>query len=348
MQWWNDFVEWVYSDEGWRVISTAVIPFVAIVVAGFIAALIGKGYARRIISLTERDRRTAAVTTLITAARRASKWNTLSVQEQQHADHLTHEADTRIRLLPLPGTAMAADWAAHEIAAMKKSSVSFSFQADQSLIEFRDRLVEWQARPGRAKKLFKSDLDSWAYESSIADKDLVQQQQEWAKQQVNETGPISTVTGSTVTGSASASLSPAKSSWTGASTPVTTSAEKAPLAPASAGTSTAATASAAAPAASTASAASTSSAGTPVASSVPPPAVPPPAVPLATAYALPASVGPATPAEPVQDWEKPADKAATADDATDTGETSSVASNAPGPISAGTVRQRIAPDDSQY
>lgn len=318
MQWWNDFVEWLYSDEGWRVISTAVIPFVAIVVAGFVAALIGKGYARRIISLTERDRRIAAVTALITAARRASKWNTLSVPEQQHAEHLTHEADTRIRLLPLSGTAMAADWAAHEIAAMKKNSVSFSFQADQSLIEFRDRLVEWQARPGRAKKLFKSDLDSWAYESSIADKDLVQQQQEWAKQQINETGPISTVTSP-----GTATQSTAKSSWPGTRTPAATTT----------------------PAVMTSAAAASSAATTPA-------YTPPPAVPLVSSYAMPASVASASPAEPVQDWGQPNEKAEKPEEtdgsSTDTSETTSAAQSAPGPISAGTVRQRIAPDDSQY
>jgi hypothetical protein len=193
MQWWNDFVEWLGSDEGWTVLSTVVIPFVAIVVAGIVAAAIGRNSMRRMIALNDRERRTAAVTALIGAARRASKWNTLSVPEQQHAEHLAHEADVSIRLLPLNGTAMTADWAAHEITQMKKNAVSFSFQAEQSLVDFRDRLVEWQAKPSRAKKLFKNDLDAWAYESSQSDQELVQQQQQWAKQQVaSETGPIST------------------------------------------------------------------------------------------------------------------------------------------------------------
>lgn len=334
MQWWNDFVEWVSSDEGWRVISTAVVPFVAIVVAGLVAALIGKAYARRIIALTERDRRIAAVTALISAARRASRWNTLSVSEQQHAEHLAQEADTRLRLLPLSGTAMAADWTTHEIAAMKKNSVSFSFQADQSLIEFRDRLVEWQARPGRAKKLFKNDLDSWAYESSVADKDLVQQQQEWAKQQVDETGATtsaSTVVAPALTsGSAQDSATPAKATWPGTSAPSF-------LSPATA------------PASASAPASSTPGSSVPGSSAPVSPVSPPPAVPLATAYAMPASVTPSAPAEPVQDWKRPAatGDATAADDATDTGESAALP-DAPGPVSAGTVRQRIAPEDPQY
>ena len=80
------------------------------------------------------------------------------------------------------GASLASDWCAHEIAMMKKNAVSFSFQAEQSLLEFRNRLIEWHERPSRAKKLFKNDLDSWAYDTSLADQELVAQQQAWAAQ----------------------------------------------------------------------------------------------------------------------------------------------------------------------
>ncbi|MHA6667762.1 hypothetical protein ACX3O0_02715 [Homoserinimonas sp. A447] len=193
MQWWNNFVDWLTSEDGWRVLSAVVFPFLAIVVAGFIAAMIGRAATRRLILLHDREQRVSTVSALIGAARRASRWNTLSAPEQQHAEHLAHDADVSVRLLPLAGASMTADWAAHEIAEMKKNSVSFSFQAEQSLMDFRDRLVEWQSRPSRAKKLFKADLDLWAYESAQEDKGLVEKQQEWAKQQVaTETGPINT------------------------------------------------------------------------------------------------------------------------------------------------------------
>ncbi|MEX1078860.1 MAG: hypothetical protein WED09_07110 [Homoserinimonas sp.] len=193
MQWWNNFVDWLTSEDGWRILSTAVFPFLAIVVAGFIAAMIGRGATRRLIVLHDREQRVSTVAALIGAARRASRYNTLSGPEQEHADHLAHDADVSTRLLPLAGSSMTADWAAHEIAEMKRNSVSFSFQAEQSLMDFRDRLVEWQSRPSRAKKLFKADLDLWAYESAQEDKGLVEKQQEWAKQQVaTGTEPVST------------------------------------------------------------------------------------------------------------------------------------------------------------
>jgi hypothetical protein len=184
---WNDFVAWFYSAAGWRVISGAIIPFVAIVLAGIIAAGIGRGSSKRLVALSDRQARASAVTALVSAARRASVWNTVPVTEQTHFEHLISEADIRLRLLPVSGSALAADWAAHEIAEMQKSAVSFSFQAEQTLFTFRERLIEWQAHPSRAKRLFKNDLDAWAYDSSLADQDLVAQQRAWAAQQEDTT-----------------------------------------------------------------------------------------------------------------------------------------------------------------
>lgn len=184
MQWWNDLIGWFGSRDGQLVLFSAIIPFFAILVAGVVAAAIGRGSTKRLLTLNDRENRVAAVATMIGAARRASVWNTLSSPEQQHADHVASEADVRVRLLAVPGSGLAADWAAHELAAMKRNSVSFSFQAEQSLIEFRERMVQWQARPSRAKKLFKNDLDLWAYEDSQATKDIISQQQAWAASQV--------------------------------------------------------------------------------------------------------------------------------------------------------------------
>ncbi|MFJ4075786.1 hypothetical protein EDF28_3097 [Curtobacterium sp. PhB137] len=179
MDWWNDLTDWTSSDDGWRVISGAVIPFVAIVVAGVIAALIGRGATKRVVALQERESKNAAVAAIISAARKAAAWGSLGHDERGYADHLAEDADIRLRLLPVQGAPLAANWAQHEIADIKKNSSTFSFQADQSLAEFRDRLLEWQARPGRARKLFKADLERWKFESPDPDADLIKRQQDW-------------------------------------------------------------------------------------------------------------------------------------------------------------------------
>ena len=50
MTWWNDIVEWIASDDGWRIVSGAIIPFVAIVLAGIIGAGIGRSGNRKVPS----------------------------------------------------------------------------------------------------------------------------------------------------------------------------------------------------------------------------------------------------------------------------------------------------------
>lgn len=327
MQWWNDTLDWITSTEGQTVITTAVIPFVAIIAAGVIAALIGRSASRRTIALIDREHRTTAVTAIISAARRAAKWNTLSLPEQQHAEHLFHEADTSIRLLPLGGSAMAADWAAHEIDEMKKNSVSFSFQADQSLIDFRDRLVEWQGRPGRAKKLFKNDLDTWAYESSLADQDLVAKQQEWAKSQVEDSLPVTPATPAPAASVPAAAPAVAPT----ATLVATPAAETTPAAPAASrwfNGSSAAVAPEVAPVA-------------PATASIPEPSETPATAQVSDAPATdtgevassaPKFVVPAVRPLSVDEGNTPT----SSDDST------------PAPVSAGTVRQRINPDTNVY
>jgi hypothetical protein len=164
MAWWNEFVAWFNSASGMRVILSAILPFLAIVVAGVIAALIGRGSATRALALHDRELTGAAIIALIIVGRKAAIWSSLGGDEKQHVDSLMSEADIRVRLLPVNGSGQAAEWAAHQLADMKKNSASFSFQAEQTFVEYRDRLLDWQKKPSRAKKLFASDLDQWRYE----------------------------------------------------------------------------------------------------------------------------------------------------------------------------------------
>ncbi|WP_191413564.1 MULTISPECIES: hypothetical protein [unclassified Salinibacterium] len=180
MQWWNNFVNWLLSDDGWRVFSTAILPFIAILVAGVIAALIGRRSAERVLAFQDRELKASAVAALIGAGRKAAVWSSLTVQEQSHYDNQISESDARVRLLPVSGSTLAGDWAAHQLSEMKKNSAIFSFQAEQTLDEFRDRLIEWQHKPSRAKKLFKQDLEQWKYAQPSPEQELSVQQQEWA------------------------------------------------------------------------------------------------------------------------------------------------------------------------
>jgi hypothetical protein len=166
MQWLTDLMTWLSSDAGWRILSTAVIPFVAIVVAGMIAAVIGRGSVRRVLGYQDRELKAAAVLALITVGRRAAVWSDLGGDEKQRVDNQISEADIRIRLLPVAGAAAAADWAVHQLTSMKRSSASFTAQSEQTYLEYRDRLLEWQLRPSRARKLFAFDLEQWRFDDN--------------------------------------------------------------------------------------------------------------------------------------------------------------------------------------
>ncbi|MBX9717241.1 MAG: hypothetical protein K2X36_00150, partial [Microbacteriaceae bacterium] len=64
----------------------------------------------------------------------------------------------------IAGAGLAATWASHELAAMKRDSAGFQFQAQQTLGDYRDRLVAWSEKPRSAKKLFGTDLERWQFE----------------------------------------------------------------------------------------------------------------------------------------------------------------------------------------
>jgi hypothetical protein len=187
MQWWNDLMDWFGTDEGQGALFNAIVLFVAVVVAGVIAALLGRAATRRLVAQRDREARGNAVAALITAGKAASTWHSLSPAAKEHSEALASAADIQVRLLPIAGASIAADWAEHQLADMRANSVNYSFQADQTLGEYRDRLVRWLRKPGKLKKLFLDDLDRWRYESTQPDP-VAAEQQRWAEEQfTNET-----------------------------------------------------------------------------------------------------------------------------------------------------------------
>jgi hypothetical protein len=182
MTWWNDLLDWIQSDAGWRIISGAIIPFVAIVLAGIIAAAIGRSATHRLVTQREFETRASAVAALVAAGQAVATWHSQGPDAKEHSELLATQADVQVRLLPIAGADLAADWATHQLRDMRTNSVSYSYQAEQTLDEYRDRLVEWLHRPARAKKLFANDLDRWRYADKAVDP-VVLEQQRWAEEQ---------------------------------------------------------------------------------------------------------------------------------------------------------------------
>jgi hypothetical protein len=189
LDWWNGIVNWYNSYEGHRVFTDAILPFLAILVAGTVAGLIARGSIKRLLAQQDSRYKASAVETLIAAGRKAAAWNTLTAQEKEHVEHQTSEAEVRVRMLPAYGASLAADWSAHKLASMKRNSANYSFQADQDLIDYQDGLIAWHAKPSLAKKLFAQDLAAWKYDGGAVEDQLVVKQREWAAQQQTESTP---------------------------------------------------------------------------------------------------------------------------------------------------------------
>lgn len=186
MQLWNEFVNWFTSPAARRVIFDAVVLAVAVIVSGIFASWIARGSIKGLLSRTDRQHKASAIAALVDAATEASVWNSLTPGEQVLSDRAVGQADILVRLLPIKGAGIAATWASHQLAEMKRSSATFGYQLDPAIAEFRDRLIEWQNNPKRARKIFQNDLERWRFENTDTDKALLAQQDAWVAQQHHE------------------------------------------------------------------------------------------------------------------------------------------------------------------
>jgi hypothetical protein len=183
MQWWNDFVDWLSATSNQPVIFSVVVLIVAIIVASVLASWISRGAIKRLLAQHDRELKSAAIGTIVDAATEASVWNSLTPQEQVMNDRAVGMADIQVRLLPVKGSSLAADWAAHQLAELKRTSATFGYQLEPALIEFRDRLIEWQNKPSRARKIFQGDIERWKAQTSSSQKSALADQDAWVAQQ---------------------------------------------------------------------------------------------------------------------------------------------------------------------
>ena len=186
MQWLNDFQDWFLASENRNTVLTGIILFISMILALVIGALIGSSVSKRHIRSSEDLAKAAVIAALIDAATEASVWNGLSPQEQIMSDRAVGQIDIRVRLMSVKGAAAAADWAAHQLAEMKRTSATFGYQLDPAVAEFRDRLLLWVNNPGRANKIFARDLERWAYQNVQPEAAVIASQDAWVAQQYTQ------------------------------------------------------------------------------------------------------------------------------------------------------------------
>jgi hypothetical protein len=183
MQWWNDLISWLDSSASQPTVFSAVVLFIAVLAAGLLAAWISGLAIKRLVAQRDRESKAAAIAALVDAATEASVWNSLTPQEQVLADRAVAQADIVVRLLPIRGSDVAANWAAHQLHELKRASATFGYQLDPAVVEFRDRLLEWQRHPGRTRRQFQNDLARWRTQRQDPEQAAVEQQDSWVADQ---------------------------------------------------------------------------------------------------------------------------------------------------------------------
>jgi hypothetical protein len=186
MEWWNEFVAWLTAPDTRPVLFMAAVVAVAILVSALLAAAVTKAAVRRLVDQRDRDLKASAIAALVDASTEAASWSSLTPQEQAIADRAAGQADIQLRLLPVKGSAVAANWAAHQLVELKRDSATFGFELGAARAEFRDRLLEWQARPSRTRRVFESDLERWKFEITASEKTLAAEQEAWTAREQQE------------------------------------------------------------------------------------------------------------------------------------------------------------------
>lgn len=155
---WVDFVAWFQSPSGQRVLDAAVIPALAILVAGLVAALIARSAVRSLLRRADRDAVTGIVAAFVEVARSLGAGEP-QAPERERIGRLRTEADVRLRLCGASGAPLAAEWASLRLDAIERDAGSPVPQTTAAVGEVRDRLLAWAARPRRAKRLFGADVE---------------------------------------------------------------------------------------------------------------------------------------------------------------------------------------------
>lgn len=185
MQWWQDLVTWLGTDRGQLVLLGGVVPFFAILASGLLAAGIARRSVTRVLARRDREARAATIGLLVDVAHQSSMWSSSSPGERTLIERAVAEADLALRLLPVSGAHTAAEWAAAEIAGLRRASAAFSLEFDIPLAVFRDRLIEWHRYPHRARKGFERDLARWRVEDAAEERRVREQAEEWSDADVD-------------------------------------------------------------------------------------------------------------------------------------------------------------------
>ena len=191
LEWWQAFVRWLGTAGAQELLTTVVLPFVAILTAGLLAVLIARASSTRLMHHRDKSEKAAAIAGLLAVCRRVTVWTSLSSAERDHLDYQITESTVRLRLLPIAGADLAAEWSQSMIQSIKRNSAALIDEAERGLTDLENGLILWYRRPGLAKKQFKNELPYLRNDVTSLDHDLIARQKQWQAAQDGKTAQIS-------------------------------------------------------------------------------------------------------------------------------------------------------------
>ncbi|HWL01920.1 MAG TPA: hypothetical protein VNQ52_06050, partial [Microbacteriaceae bacterium] len=96
----------------------------------------------------------------------------------------------RLRLLPIAGADLAAEWSQSMISTIKRNSAALIDEAERGLTDLENGLILWYRRPALAKKQFKNELPYLRNDITSLDHDLIARQKQW---QATQDGKVAAV-----------------------------------------------------------------------------------------------------------------------------------------------------------
>jgi len=163
---WQSYLGWATSPGGLEILTTAVLPFIAILAAGIIAAILARDGIIRLARRQEREQQSGVIAGCLAASRSALGWATLAMREQDQLDQQLAECAARLRMLPAKGADAAAEWARLKSALIKTGALAGSPSAEAELRDLEDWLILWHRRPRKAARHFEADLETLRFRAS--------------------------------------------------------------------------------------------------------------------------------------------------------------------------------------
>lgn len=163
---WDGYLAWATSAAGLDLLTSAVIPFIAILIAGLLAAILARDGMTRVARRHDREQQSAIIASALAASRRATGWASLSMSEQDQLDDRIAEALARLRMQATRGADLAAEWAHLKVALIKTGALAGSSTAEAELGDLEDWLILWHRRPRRTTRHFARDLQTLRFRAT--------------------------------------------------------------------------------------------------------------------------------------------------------------------------------------